>query len=177
MKSKQSQTDASKVERLWSEAKPLVSAYVFSVISNFHTAEDVIQQVAMTVVSKFETYDPSRPFSAWARGISRFKILQYFQKHQSELPLLDPHALELLQETHDRLEPEWEEMKAALKHCSAQLKPRAQEVLTLRYGNNMKPKFIGSKLGMTPTAVTSLLHRVRSVLRNCIQKRIRREDA
>ncbi len=46
--------------RLWNQAESAVQAYVFSAVSGFQDAEDVVQQVAMTVARRFNEYDESR---------------------------------------------------------------------------------------------------------------------
>ena len=56
------QQTSEQLARLWTESQPVVAAYVLSIIPNFHQAEDVLQQVAVALVSEFERFDASRPF-------------------------------------------------------------------------------------------------------------------
>ncbi len=52
-----------RLTRLWLEVVPSVQAYVFSVIDEYQSAEDVVQQVALTVAKRFDEYDDSRHLS------------------------------------------------------------------------------------------------------------------
>ena len=66
-----SQENSEQLARLWTEAQPIVAAFILSAIPDFHQAEDVLQQVAVILVREFEEFDTSRPFLPWALGIAR----------------------------------------------------------------------------------------------------------
>ncbi len=156
---------------LWYQALPVVSAYVFGAIPNFHEAEDVIQQVAVTVTDKFSEYDPRHPFTRWAIGIARIKVLQHFDSQRRDRHQFCSEALEAIAASYTRLSPELDSLKAPLEQCIERLTPRSQQMLELRYVRDLKPRQIAVMLGMTSTAVTSLLHRLREALRRCIEQR------
>src|SRR6478752_4145777 len=65
------QQASEQLARLWTEAQPIVAAFILSAIPDFHQAEDVLQQVAVVLVREFEQFDTSRPFLPWALGIAR----------------------------------------------------------------------------------------------------------
>jgi hypothetical protein len=44
---------------LWTKAQPFVAAHIGFLVPDFHRAEDVLQQVAVILVRKFDQYDPS----------------------------------------------------------------------------------------------------------------------
>lgn len=60
--------------------------------------------------------------------------------------------------------------KAALQQCIAKLQERSRQALTLRYEYDLKPAEIGSRLEMTASAVTTLMHRVHKSLAKCIEQ-------
>lgn len=60
--------------------------------------------------------------------------------------------------------------KAALDDCIHKLQARSQDALKLRYEQDLAPNEIASKLGMTTTAVTSMMHRVHKALAKCIKQ-------
>ena len=70
--------------RLWGKAEASVQAYVFSAVSGFQDAEDMVQEVAMTVARRFHEYDPSRPFVGWALWLAKSHIVDHYRKRGRE---------------------------------------------------------------------------------------------
>ena len=63
--------------RYWTLAQPVVSAYVAAVVRDFRDRDDVLQAISVAVLEAFSSYDPARPFTAWAMGIARNQIGTY----------------------------------------------------------------------------------------------------
>ena len=74
-----------------------------------------------------------------------------------------------------RMEPQAEVMKEALDHCVRKVHGRSRQALLLRYTGGLELKQIAERLGMTAGNVGVLLHRVRTSLRECVQRRLRLE--
>ncbi|MGI9465540.1 MAG: sigma factor, partial [Rubripirellula sp.] len=64
----------------WMAAEPSVSAYVFAVISSFHDAEDLVQQIAQETARRFDQYDPERPFLGWALWITKSRVIDFYRQ-------------------------------------------------------------------------------------------------
>lgn len=56
--------------RLWLAAESSVSTYVFASITEFHNAEDVVQQIALNAASRFDEFDAEPPFLGWVLWIA-----------------------------------------------------------------------------------------------------------
>lgn len=57
--------------RYWTLAQPVVSAYVTAVVRDFRDRDDLLQAISVAVLEAFSSYDPARPFTAWAIGIAQ----------------------------------------------------------------------------------------------------------
>src|SRR3954464_6420790 len=67
--------DGTAVEALVRELRPRVFRYVLARVLDPHTADDVTQEVAMTVMSALPRYvDQGRPVTAWVFGIAANKV-------------------------------------------------------------------------------------------------------
>jgi len=86
-----------RMARLWMEALPSVQAFVASAIPKFHDAEDVVQETAEDVAEKFDRYDESRPFVAWAIGIARIRVAMYYRQAGRERLIFSNDALSAAQ--------------------------------------------------------------------------------
>jgi RNA polymerase sigma-70 factor (ECF subfamily) len=45
-------------------------------------AEDLVQETLLAVHTRRATYDPSRPFTAWAYAIARYKLIDYLRRRR-----------------------------------------------------------------------------------------------
>ncbi len=161
------------IARLWSAAQPLVSAMISSTVINFHDAEDLVAQVAETAVAKFDQYDSSRPFRAWAMGIARNVLLRYFERRAGDIHVyLDPEALSAIGNAHLEIADEAPGRLVALRQCISGLRGKQQRLFEMRYFHDLKPDAIAEALGMSRNAVWVTLHRVRAVLMECVQRRL-----
>lgn len=168
--------DAEKLARLWTESQPVVASYIFSLLPDFHQAEDVVQAVAVTLVKRFPEYDQARPFLPWVMGIARNKILNARRTVATDRHLLLGEAIAdhlLVTVCHDE-SSEWRgSLRQALQQCLNKQRGQGVEILRLRYANNLKPAEIARQMGVTSGAVRALLHRARAALRTCIMHRMR----
>ena len=162
---------------LWMQAQPVVEAYLCSLIRDRGKAEDVLQQVALTVTEKFDEFDHQRSFTGWAMGIARNKVLQYFDKTSADRHRFSNELLSQLADTHERLADETSAHKNALDHCMARLPERSVALLQRRYVQNVKPGKIASALGVSPNSIRISLHRIRAALRKCIEQQLKDNKA
>jgi RNA polymerase sigma-70 factor, ECF subfamily len=168
------QESTEKLARLWTESQSVVASYVFSLVGDFHVAEDVVQQVAVVLVREFEKYDPSRPFLPWAMGIAKnIALKERREKSKDAHWLLEAELIDHLQITFEGKSEEFTATRRALRACLEKQKNRLLEVLRWRYAFDLKPMQIAQRMGMTPGAVRVMLHRSRTSLRVCIQRSLK----
>ena len=169
---RQSGPDQERLAVLWTRAQPAVSAYVSSLVPDFHQTEDVLGQVAAVLVRKFSEYDPTEPFVNWAMGIARYEILKHRGRQASDKHVLANDLVAAIHGVYEELSEEWDPRRRALQECLQRIEGRGREALVLRYTHNVKPKNIAGRLGMTAGAARALLHRVRGELRRCIDRKL-----
>jgi RNA polymerase sigma factor (sigma-70 family) len=66
----------------------------------------------------------------------------------------------------------YEQRRLALVACLDELSDRNRTALMLHYQGGQSLAMIGAQLGRTANAVAQLLHRVRSALRGCMERRL-----
>jgi len=160
--------------RLWVGAQPSVSAYIWSCVHDFHTAEDLLQDVAEDAATSFEKYDPSRPFIAWALGIARFKVIDYYRKNDRDphIFLGEPETLESLTAAFEEIFPQANARREALAFCLDKLPDKSRKALEMRYELDMKPAQIAERTGTSSGVVRVMLTRIRNALSKCVKQRI-----
>lgn len=158
--------------RLWVQSQSVISAYITANVIDAHHAEDLVQEVAQVIAEKFNTYDRDRPFTSWALGVARNRLLKYYRTRARDRLVLSEAALAKLADSMERTEHEAEARRDALRHCLQEIRGRRRQVLQLRYGENAKTAEIAAQFGMSPSAVSVMLFRVRAALYSCIRNQM-----
>ncbi len=160
----------------WTRAQPSVGRFIRGFVRDRAVAEDLLQEVALIIVERFEAYDADRPFIAWALGIARNVVLKHLRSTCRDGKVEFSDAVVQVAEAFERLEPQSEMMKDALANCVSNVRGRSKKVLALRYTEGLELTQISKRLGMTASNVGVLLHRVRASLRDCIERRVSMEE-
>ena len=162
-----------KFTRYWTQAQPIVSAYVSSMVPDFQQAEDILQDVAVVLMKKFGYYDEKQSFIAWALGVARLEVLSKKRAYARSFISFHNDILEKVEHAYAEMAPELETRKRALTLCIKEISDEPGEILKLRYLDGLKPAGIAKKVGIAVNAVRTMLHRIRNKLRACIERRLR----
>lgn len=163
--------------RLWVQSQSAISAYLTANVIDVHHAEDLVQEVAQVAAEKFGEYDRARSFTSWALGIARNRLLKYYRTRARDRLVLSETALTMLGAALERVEHEAEDRRMALRTCLDRVEGRRRKVLEMRYGENVRVADIAATLGMSPDGVSVMLHRIRTILYECIQRQLARSEA
>ena len=159
---------------LWTAAQPTIAAFIRMLIPDYQQADEVLQRVAITLVRKFDQYDTSRPFGAWAVGVAKYEVLYYRRERATDKHLFGDEIIDHIASRYEVLAEDVDPVREALRQCLEQLKGRSKRVIELRYRRGMKSSMIADEMTLSPGAVRMLLCRVRETLRRCIEQRVSR---
>lgn len=146
-----------------------IRAVIGSMVRDRHACEDVFQDVSVILWKKFDSFDPSRSFGAWARGIAVRKVLQFFDRTRRQGPTLSADAAAAVLDAFDETPDEGVERARALRICMERLPDRSRDLLRLRYDQGLKLKDLGERLARSLDAVHKALSRIRAALRRCVE--------
>jgi RNA polymerase sigma-70 factor (ECF subfamily) len=156
----------------WERARAAVFAQLLAGIGSFHDAEDVLQEVAVSVAKNYGNYDPARPFIAWALGIARNHLLMYFRKHQRDRLVFNEKLMSSVGVYIEAIAAEpTDQRREALHKCLRQLDPSRRRLIEMRYSGGLSIDEMAQRLKKSTTAVKGSLHRVRKVLEKCVRFR------
>jgi RNA polymerase sigma-70 factor, ECF subfamily len=165
-------TERAQLAANWEHARTPVFAQLLAGIGSFHDAEDVLQEVAVSVAKNYWNYDPARPFVAWALGIARNHMLMYFRQHQRERLVFNEQLMQLIGGHLETLAEESpDQRREALHKCLQQLDAPRRRLIEMRYTSGMSVAEIARKLEKSVPAAKGSLHRVRKVLERCVRIR------
>jgi RNA polymerase sigma-70 factor (ECF subfamily) len=161
------------VQRLFLRHAGLLRGFILGLLPDHNRAEDVFQEVFLTVTRKADDFRPGSNFLAWARSIARLKVLEQCRSSQGGPRLLEPEALDAVVAVAEEGGDDWAERREALARCVEQLAPRAREILELRYSEDfLPPPEIAARLCWSVNAVHVALSRARKFLQECTRRRL-----
>ncbi|MBV9291959.1 MAG: sigma-70 family RNA polymerase sigma factor [Frankiales bacterium] len=156
------------VEQLVAAMRPPIYRYVLSRLLDPHLADDVTQEVMVTMVTALSRYvDQGRPFGAWVFGIAGNKVSE--SRRSASRRRESASAILPDQPADHALEPEAAvvrlEASARVAALLETLPHQQAEVLRLRIAAGLSAEETAAVLGMTPGAVRVAQHRALARLR------------
>jgi RNA polymerase sigma-70 factor (ECF subfamily) len=160
------------VQQLFVRHQAVVLAYVLSLEPNLADAQDIVQEVFLTISRKADTFTVGSNFPAWACTVARYQTLGFQRRRARQACTLDEDVIALLEDGRTIDGPQFEEEVSVLKGCLLKLAPRARELIWARYHRQRMPEDIADEIGWTANAVRVALSRARTLLRECLNSRI-----
>jgi RNA polymerase sigma-70 factor (ECF subfamily) len=169
------QAHAEEVQALFLAHTSQIRGFIGALVPDSHRAQDIFQDVFLTMQRRAAQFEHGTNFLAWIRAIARNKILQerhlQIRRDRTYLPL-DITLLDRLEEELPALEQGWEDRKAALAQCLEAVPARARQIVDLRFQENLLPAEIAERISWTVNAVRVALTRVRRMLFQCVEKKV-----
>jgi len=147
-------------------------------VANRDDVYDIVQDVFLEAFRNLDAFDPDHEFVTWLRSICRHRVMNHFRRtkvHRSAMQSLISEALaEKLERLSGRSDNSIERIEA-LKGCVKRLGPKHRQLIHLRYHAHAAVKDIAENLGQTAAGTSMLLHRVRTILARCIERKLAKE--
>ena len=149
--------------------------YVAVLVPNVIDAEDIVQQTAMALWGKFDTYDPAQPFTPWACRFALNKARQWIEQRQRWQALLNHGLAEELAHRRQELQPELERRLKHLEACLAKLPPGQRALVEAYYYERSGIESLAERFGRTVAATYKMLQRSRQALQLCVESQAKPE--
>jgi RNA polymerase sigma-70 factor (ECF subfamily) len=143
--------------------------YVTALVPNVIEAEEIVQQTALALWEKFDSYDPDRPFTPWACRFALNKARQWMERRQKWQILLTGGLAEELARRREELSPELERRLVHLEDCIAKLPMQHRGVVEGYYYRRLGIEELAGASGRTVDATYKMLQRIRLSLRHCVE--------
>ncbi|MFT5126358.1 MAG: RNA polymerase sigma-70 factor (ECF subfamily) [Kiritimatiellia bacterium] len=157
--------------------QPKLTAYAYSMLSDYSAAQDVVQNALVVVAQKYEDFEEGTSIMAWCRAIVRLQALTYIRKNRREQLVEDRILNDAMDAAFvaDPTHPENQFRIDCLQACLAKLPERGRELLRLRYEENAAYPDMARTLDMKLEAVRKSLFRNKQQLASCVRLRLNQE--
>jgi RNA polymerase sigma-70 factor (ECF subfamily) len=155
--------------RLFLSAEREVYGCVLALVPSLADAEEIVQQTAVALWSKFDQYDPARPFTPWACRFAVNITHQWVARRQRWQSLLDRGLAEELTRRRVEMRPQFETRLRHLDGCLEKLAPEQRAIVEAYYFRRKDVAVIAAESQRSVDAVYKLLQGIRSMLRHCIE--------
>jgi RNA polymerase sigma-70 factor (ECF subfamily) len=163
------------VDGLVREHLSSLRAYIYSRTGNAVATDDLVQDVFLIVSRKADAFDQARSSWLWLQGIARNEVRRYWRlvERDSAVARLSGIASENRCDADERAPgADSEQRLAGLRECLDKLPTKSRSALTMVYADGLSCEDIARTWETTGTAVRVYLHRVRTMLRDCIRFRL-----
>jgi len=166
--------DRQAFERAITPHLPMLFAYSRAVCGDHHAAHDVVQEVALIAHQNLNHLFAQTDFASWLKAIARRQALSMRRK-LNRAPLLTEPLLETVY--HDPTPQAAAPRREALAKCLQGVEGKLGRVLHDHYFQGLKVPELARAMNLTRHAVAQILYRGRTLLRECIQRRLNEEAA
>jgi RNA polymerase sigma-70 factor, ECF subfamily len=150
--------------------------YIFAVVRNRQDADDLFQSLCVVLWRKFDSFQPGTSFFSWARRSARLEISNFLRRKQLPSYVTEQVLDALTTAVTDTESKNEEPYLAALRRCQEKLSTTDEELLDLRYTEELGVSEIADRLHRLQPSVSRSLSRIRRWLLECVQIELAQQD-
>ena len=172
--------DTAAFGRLIREHEKMLLAFALYRMPVREEAKEAVQDTFIRAYEQLGEFRTGADFGVWLRSICRYMILNRVHEYTRRKKKRDNYREQLSILAVQSLNPDdnidyTPDPYEQLAECMTKLNDQSRTLIEDRYTCALSIKEISEKTGRTTTWVTSTLHRVRGVLRTCIEKHLKEE--
>lgn len=156
---------------LYDHYQPKIYRFVLIKVSQREEAEDLTHQVFLNAWQNIKSYkNLGFPFGSWLYQIARNEVIDFYRtrKKSARIEEIDPEAL-----SFDALNQQSAETSMALQKVRTsmlKLKPEQQDVIIMRFVEDLSLKETAAAMGKTEGAIKLLQHRAIDKLKELLKQ-------
>jgi RNA polymerase sigma factor (sigma-70 family) len=157
---------------LYEQHMPGIYRYVHYRVGNVHLAEDLTSIVFEKALTNFRRYRSDRAtVLTWLMTIARNTIIDHYRRQGRRREMTLDNADDVLA---DNISPEQEAVRneelQRLRFCLARLSSQEQEIISCKFGAEMKNRQVAAALYLSESNVGTILFRAVRKLRDCFRE-------
>lgn len=153
--------------RLLDALLPYLRAYAYRRLSRGDAAEDLVQDILLTVHRIRQTYDPARPFAPWLSVIAKRRLIDHLRRRRVHPESVEDLGLDIETFADSAANRDMEQIDRAdtLRHVMADLPAQQRRVIELLKIEEKSLKEASVITGMSIASLKTTTHRAMKTLR------------
>lgn len=150
-------------------------SYIIGLIRNPHDAEDIFQEVWMTLNRAIHNGKSIENVQKWSRFTARNLILHYWRSKRRKGIIVDSEFLDFVDQAYEENDTEtelWNKRFIALQVCMKKLNEKMNQLISLKYERGLKFKEIAEITKKSAQSIKMSVSRIRQKLRDCTEKEL-----
>lgn len=153
--------------QLYTANQHRVLGYLLTLTGDRNVAEDLLQEAAVTLFTKFNEFEQGTDFAAWACQVAYWKVMNYRRSVARSKTFLSDELVERIADRTVEVGPMLDARRKALDACLKRLDDRDRAFLMARYQPDGSVALAAQIAGRTTAAAYKALTRLRRALRDC----------
>jgi RNA polymerase sigma-70 factor, ECF subfamily len=151
--------------------------YIYALVRRLDDAEDLYQDTALVMWTKYREYEQGTNFLGWACTIARYRVANFLKSQRRRRHFFGQALQEELAALQTRIHADGLGLQQeALLDCMKKLPASDVQLVKLCYGGSTSFREVAKQLGRSPQSVYDSLSRIRRVLLECINRTTAREE-
>ncbi|MBL8639858.1 MAG: sigma-70 family RNA polymerase sigma factor [Alphaproteobacteria bacterium] len=164
--------DAASYRTLLTELVPVIKRSLSKSLPSPDIADDIVQEVLISVHKALHTYEIDRPFTPWLMAIVNFRrtdfLRGYYAAHENKQVPLD--SVEIPDYLNQDDKGAQEEQEAHLKDALNSLPEKQKNVVEMLKLEGLSTREVADKTGMSESAIKVTMHRALQKLKEKIKR-------
>ena len=161
--------DKAAYNELLREIAPFIRNYIIKSLANPEWADDITQEVLLSVHRSLNTYSPDRPFRPWLMAIINFRRTDFLRKHynarENKQTSLESADFLKTHVTNPEYAGEYKDIESALET----LPEKQRIVFEMIKIQGFSAKEVANKMDMSVSAVKVSAHRTMNKLKEILE--------
>jgi RNA polymerase sigma-70 factor (ECF subfamily) len=160
-------------EFLWyfTKDRQRIYAFIFSLLPNATDAEDVFQQTSIVLWRKFEKFDKTRDFYAWACGVAYRDVQSFRRLAMSKKIFYDDDLVHIMAQKQLASASNNRYSLDLLDECIAHLPDGDRQIVTQVYRDELAVGEVAQRLQRANQTIYNRLNLIRNGLLECINRK------
>lgn len=154
-------------------------AFVLSLLPGSPDVDDVIQETNAEIWQKRGDFRIGTNFKSWMFSVAKFKVMSVWRDHQRRKvwAVPDETLMKLVERIEEGALNSTEARHDILRVCLERLRAEDRSLILNRYISGHSMARLSREIGRPRDSLKVSLHRIRTALKACIQKRIKFGEA
>jgi RNA polymerase sigma-70 factor (ECF subfamily) len=162
--------------RLFMANQSNIYAFILSLVPNWADADDLMQETATVMWTKFGEFELGTNFLSWGMTVAYFETLKFRKQRQRNRLQFTNELLESIAQDAVNTNYSLDDTVEALRECILKMRHRDRQIVQLRYQKSKSIKEVAQFIGKSVESLYKTIARIHHALLQCVQRKLSQGD-